>query len=308
MTPAPNRRTFLYSKSGKPVIGTGTFREDAGLFVALDSAVTKWKCNLGKRFDAPSSKRTTVEKRLLRICSTRLLDNVFKFDHVAKDADGLDVENILKQFEEENFEDLANVFHVSQSDLGAVADGEWEKRNATVTMMSDEIASLLDSALPPFFSSLKDNTGERSYLEKKYDAIAADRSQGTHALTWLYKAVRELPLRETIEARLEEDLVNLKCLDLCQGDIPDVLAELKELIGKVVTVSELIQLHYHDHEAQEALTKRCLEKVRASSAAFRATYEDYVKTHLEWTSSQFFKSMSELERRGFFRQECVRQV
>jgi len=243
MTPA--RRTFLYSKNGKPVIGTGTFREDAGLYVALDSAVTKWKRNLGKRFDAPSSKRTTVEKRLLRICSTRLLDNVFKFNHVAKDADELNVENILDRFEEENFEDLANVFHVNQSDLGTVADGEWEKRNATVTMMSDEIASLLDSALPSFFSSLKED-GERSYLEKKYDAIAADRSQGTHALTWLYKAVRELPLRETIEARLEEDLVNLKCVDLSQGDIPDVLAELKELIGKVVTVSELIQLHYHD--------------------------------------------------------------
>lgn len=137
--------------------------------MALDSAVTKWKRNLGKRFDAPSSKRTTVEKRLLRICSTRLLDNVFKFvakeddglDDVAKEDDGLDVGNILNRFEEENFEDLANVFHISQSDLGAVADGEWEKRNATVTMMSDEIASLLDSALPPFFSSLKDNTGER---------------------------------------------------------------------------------------------------------------------------------------------------
>ena len=198
MTPAPNRRTFLYSKRGKPVIGTGTFREDAGLFVALDSAVTKWKRNLGKRFDAPSSKRTTVEKRLLRICSTRLLDNVFRFDHVAKDAkdaDGLDVEKILKQFEEENFEDLADVFHVNQSDLGTVADGEWEKRNATVTMMSDEIASLLDSAIPSFFSSLKED-GERSYLEKKYDAIAADRSQGTHALTWLYKAVRELRSRQ----------------------------------------------------------------------------------------------------------------
>jgi hypothetical protein len=175
MTPAQNQRTFLYSKSGKPVIGTGTFREDAGLFVALDSAVTKWKRNLGKRFDAPSSKRTTVEKRLLRICSTRLLDNVFKFvakeddglDDVAKEDDELDVENILNRFEEENFEDLANVFHISQSDLGAVTDGEWEKRDATVTMMSDEIASLLDSALPPFFSSLKDNTGERSYLEKK---------------------------------------------------------------------------------------------------------------------------------------------
>ena len=111
----------------------------------------------------------------MRICSTRLLDNVFKFDQVAKGADVLDVENILNRFEEENFEDLANVFHINQSDLGAVADGEWEKRNATVTMMSDEIASLLDSALPPFFSSLKGNTGERSYLEKKYDAIAADR-------------------------------------------------------------------------------------------------------------------------------------
>jgi transposase InsO family protein len=123
----------------------------------------------------------------------------------------------------------------------------------------------------------------------------------------LYKAVRELPLRETIMARLEEDLVNLKCVDLSQGDIPDVLAELKELIGNVVTVSELIQLHYHKHGAQEALTKRCLEKVRASSAAFRRIFEDFVKSNLDWTSAEFFKSMSELERRGFFKQESVQQ-
>ena len=307
MTPRSNRRVLLHTKSGRPVIGIGTFREDAGLFVAIDNATKNWKRNLGKRFDAASSKRTTTEKRLLRICSARLLDNVFKFSE--QDSHGLDVEGILEKFEdEENFEDLAEVFEIKPTEIGTVAEGEWEKKNATVTTLSDEIASLLDQALPTFFASLKADSGERSYLERKYDAIAADRAQGTHALTWLYKAVKELPLRETIEAKLEEDLVNLVCSDIVQGDIPDVLAEMKELIGKVVTVSELLQLSYHGVEAQEALTKRCLEKARASSAVFRGTFEDYVKNNVNWTAAEFFNQMNELERRGFFKAHTVQDT
>eukprot|EP00223_Ostreococcus_mediterraneus_P004572 CAMPEP_0174578162 /NCGR_PEP_ID=MMETSP0929-20130131/565_1 /TAXON_ID=548131 ORGANISM="Ostreococcus mediterraneus, Strain clade-D-RCC2572" /NCGR_SAMPLE_ID=MMETSP0929 /ASSEMBLY_ACC=CAM_ASM_000573 /LENGTH=1980 /DNA_ID=CAMNT_0015759177 /DNA_START=763 /DNA_END=6705 /DNA_ORIENTATION=+ len=306
MTPRPNRRVLLHTKSGRPVIGIG-FREDAGLFVAIDNATKTWKRNLGKRFDAASSKRTTTEKRLLRICSARLLDNVFKFSE--QDSNGLDVEGILEKFEdEENFEDLAEVFEIKPTEIGMVAEGEWEKKNATVTTLSDEIASLLDQALPIFFTSLKADSGERSYFERKYDAIAADRAQGTHQLTWLYKAVKELPLRETIEAKLEEDLVNLVCSDIVQGDIPEVLAEMKELIGKVVTVSELLQLSYHGAEEQEALTKRCLEKARASSAVFRATYEDYVKNHVNWTAAEFFNQMNELERRGFFKTHTVQDT
>ena len=304
MTPRPNRRVLLHTKSGRPVIGVGTHREDAGLFVAIDNATKTWKRNLGKRFDAASSKRTTTEKRLLRVCSARLLDNVFKFSE--EDPSGLNVEEILKKFEdEENFEDLADVFEIKPTEIGTVAEGEWEKKNATVTTLSDEIASLLDQALPLFFSSIKADSGERSYLERKYDAIAADRAQGTHQLTWLYKAVKELPLRETIEAKLEEDLVNLVCSDIVQGEIPDVLAEMKELIGKITTVSSLLQLSYHGAEEQEALTKRCLEKARASSAVFRVTYEDYVKNHVQWNVEQFYDHMNQFERRGFFKTHAV---